>query len=206
VRIRHYYHCYAAGAWSGPVRDHFTALGRAGLDDTVTTVGLIGPEADRRMARERITELCAKWALPQPSHWEEAGDGWEQVTLMKARADLLESSDEYAVLYMHTKGAANDLDSSASWRRSMTRALTVNWEDCVSYLEHGYDVVGCHHVRSPEWPEQVPFFAGNFWWARASYLRTLEAPLNETRWQAETWVNLGSPRVYDMLPGWPDYG
>jgi hypothetical protein len=61
-------------------------------------------------------------------------------------------------------------------------------------------------VKSPEWPEQVPFFAGNFWWARASYLRTLEPPLEESRWQAETWVSLGEPKVYDVLPGWPNYG
>lgn len=206
MKVRHYFHCYAAGAWSGPVRDHFTALGRAGLDDTRTTVGLVGPEADRRMARERVTELCAKWALPVPSDWLEEEDGWEQVTLLRLHEDLHADDDDYAVLYMHTKGAANDLDSSAAWRRSMTRALVGSWEECTGYLERGYDAVGCHWVKSPEWPEQAPFFAGNFWWARASYLRTLDKPLNETRWQAETWVSLGEPQVHDMLPGWPNYG
>lgn len=206
MKVRHYYHCYAAGAWSGPVRDHFTALGRAGLDDTRTTVGLVGPEADRRMARERITELCAKWALPVPSDWPQEEHGWEQVTLLRLYADLHEDDDDYAVLYMHTKGAANNLDSSAAWRRSMTRALVGSWEECVMYLRAGCDAVGCHWVKSPEWPDQVPFFAGNFWWARASYLRTLDKPLNETRWQPETWVSLGEPRIHDMLPGWPSYG
>jgi hypothetical protein len=206
VKIRHYYHCYAAGAWSAPARDHFTALGRAGLDDTVTTVGLIGPDRDRAMARERITELSAKWALPQPRAWAEAEHGWEQLTLQVIWEDARNSGGEYAVLYMHTKGAANDLDSSASWRRSMTRALVNGWEENVGHLERGYDAVGSHWVKSPEWPEQEPFFAGNFWWARASYLRTLEPPLNETRWQAETWLSLGKPKVHDLMPWWPDYG
>jgi hypothetical protein len=66
--------------------------------------------------------------------------------------------------------------------------------------------VGCHWIRNPEWPEQGPFFAGNFWWARSGYLRMLPEPLNETRWQAETWITLGSPRIRDMLPEWPTYG
>lgn len=211
MRIRHYYHCYSAGAWSAPVRDHYTALGRAGLDDMVTTVGLAGPEADRQVARERITQLSAKWALPEPAHWAQADEGWEQLTLLQLYADLRDyrvfpAGEEQAVLYAHTKGAANDLDSSAAWRRSMTRELVTGWERCVSLLEEGYDAVGCHWVKAPEWPDQVPFFAGNFWWARSSYLRALGEPLNSTRWEAETWLSLGSPRVYDLLPHWPDYG
>ena len=60
--VRHYYHCYAAGSWADPVRDHFTALGRAGLDHAVTTVGLVGPPRDRDAARQRIgqsrTDCC----------------------------------------------------------------------------------------------------------------------------------------------------
>lgn len=205
MRIRHYYHVYAAGAWSAPVRDHFTALGRAGLDTMETTVGLVGPEADRGVARDRITELCAKWDLLQPVRWAEADRGWEQVTLRVVHQDVHEVPGDYAVLYLHTKGAGRDLDSQAAWRRSMTRALVGGWEQCAAALA-SHDMVGCHWVRNPEWPEQGPFFAGNFWWAQASYLRTLAPPLNETRWQAETWASLGSPRVHDMLPRWPDYG
>lgn len=206
MKIRHYYHCYAAGAWSAPVRDHFTALGRAGLDDMALTVGLVGPAQDRLTARERVTELCAKWALPQPEAWPEEDEGWEQVTLQRLWQDVQEIPGEYGVLYMHTKGAARNLDSSAAWRRSMTQALVSKWEECTGWLEGGYDAVGCHWVKAPEWPEQEPFFAGNFWWARASYLRTLDPPLNETRWQSETWISLGKPRIHDMLPGWPNYG
>lgn len=205
MKVRHYYHCFAAGAWAEPARDHFTALARSGLDDIALTVGLVGADRDRAVARDRITELCAKWALPVPA-WTEAEAGWEQVTLSAIHRDAQGIPGEFAVLYMHTKGAARNLDSSASWRRSMTKALTADWEAHVARLEGGYDAVGCHWVKAPEWPEQEPFFAGNFWWARASYLRTLEPPLNETRWQAETWVSLGKPRIFDALPGWPNYG
>lgn len=207
MKIRHYYHVYAAGAWSAPVRDHFTALGRSGLDDTMMTVGLVGPERDRLMARERIEDMCRKWVLFFPETWVEADTGWEQLTLQAIWEDAQNSTGEYAVLYAHTKGAANDLDSSAAWRRSMTKALVTNWEsECVARLEQGYDAVGSHWVKAPEYPDQPAFFAGNFWWSKASYLRTLEQPLNETRWEAETWVSLGHPQVHDLMPWWPNYG
>lgn len=210
MKVHHYYHCYAAGAWSAPVRDHFTALGRAGLDDAAMTVGLVGPPRDRQAARERIEDMCRKWALAFPVAWAEEDEGWEQVTLLRLYADLRDPrvfppGEDAAVLYMHTKGASRDLDSSAAWRRSMTQALVSNWRQCTRLLWK-HDAVGCHWVKAPEWPEQEPFFAGNFWWARASYLRTLEAPLTESRWQPETWVSLGKPKIHDMLPGWPDYG
>lgn len=205
MRIRHYYHVYAAGAWSAPVRDHFTALGRAGLDDITLTIGLVGPEQDRAMALERVRELCRKWDIPQPSEVAERDEGWEQVTLQQVYDDLRRPLGDYAVLYAHTKGAANDLDSSAAWRRSMTRQLVGGWEECLRQLK-ACDAVGCHWVKAPEWPDQEPFFAGNFWWATSRYLRTLDPPLSETRWQAETWVSLGKPDVHDLLPHWPDYG
>lgn len=181
----------------------------------MVTVGLVGPEADRQAARERITHLCQQFALPEPAHWAEADEGWEQLTLQAIHRDVHRVPGEYAVLYMHTKGAARDLDSQVAWRRSMTRALVGQWGECAARLEDGHDVVGCHWTRSLDWPEQGPFFAGNFWLARASYLRRLPPPENKNRWQAETWVTLGArkghedlplPRTHDMLPGYPVYG
>jgi hypothetical protein len=206
VKIRHYYHCYAAGAWSAAVRDHFTALGRAGLDDAATTVGLVGPEEDRKAARDRIGELSRKWVIPAPERWTEQDEGWEQVTLRQIHADVHRLRGEFAVLYAHTKGAAFDLDASVAWRRSMTKALIGDWEQGICLLEEGYDAVGCHWVTDPRHRSRGPFFAGNFWLARASYLRMLPAPESGDRWQAETWVSGKNPAVYDVLPGWPEYG
>lgn len=206
MMVKHFYHVYAAGAWSEPVTEHFKALGEAGLDDMSLVIGMVGPEDARFRARERITGLCREWKLPEPSCWAEADHGWEQVTLKLIYDEARYSTGDYNVLYMHTKGAANPSDGSSRWRQSMTRELVGGWRRCTRLLwEH--DVVGCHWVKAPQWPEQVPFFAGNFWWSKASYLRTLDPPLTETRWQPEVWVSGdGSPRVFDLLPRWPDYG
>lgn len=211
MRIRHYYHCYAGGAWSEPVRDHFVALARSGLDDLDITVGLVGPEHDRRMCRERIGLLCSKWGLPQPVRWLAADRAWEQLTLQQVHEDVHEIPGDYGVLYTHAKGSYTNTDGNHAWRRSMTRALIYGWEECVALLKQGYDCVGCHWMtQHGDW-----FFGGNFWWASAAHLRALPAPENETRWTPEVWVSLGAcplragtllePKVYDMLPGPPSY-
>lgn len=208
--VRHYYHVYAAGAWAAPVRDHFTALGRAGLDDMNMTVGLIGPEEDRARAREAIILHSQRWAIPGPARWLEAEQGHEQLTLQQIHQDVHQIPGEFAVLYMHTKGAYRDTDGNAAWRRSMTKQLAGRWEHCTELLAE-CDVVGCHWITQ----NGDRFFAGNFWWARASHLRQLPLPENKTRWTAEVWVSLGAcparagdlpvPVIHDLLPGYPAY-
>lgn len=211
MKIRHYYHVFAAGAWEAPVRDHFTALGRAGLDDMAVTVGLVGSVHERKLAKDGIIALARKWSVPEPARWVEADAGWEQVTLNQVHADVHEIPGQYAVLYMHAKGAFNNSDANAAWRRSMTAKLVGDWERCIRLLD-SYDAVGCHWITQfNDW-----FFAGNFWWATASHLRALPVPENQTRWTPEVWVSLGAcpsrrgtipyPKIRDLLPGWPAYG
>jgi hypothetical protein len=209
VRIRSYYHVYAAGAWSGPVTEHAEALAQAGWGAPVT-VGLAGPQRDRDLARERITARFAGAGIPVPDRWAEADDGWEQVTLRQIHADVHKTASEYAVLYAHTKGAGSDTPLNAYWRRSMTWHVVSQWRKCVKLLEDGdYDTAGCHwltpetHHRPPRFFVHTPMYGGNFWWAKASYLRQLPPPGTGYRHQSEEWVGLGSPKAADLLPGWP---
>lgn len=208
LTIRHYYHVYAAGGWVQPVREHMRALSEARLRDMHTIAGIVGPERDRKLARDGLSWYTSGFGLCRPERYVEADEGWEQVTLQAIYQDVHETPGEYLVLYCHTKGAHRDTPGNTDWRRAMTSALVGRWRDCTALLEGGeFDAVGCHWIRAPEWPEQVPFFAGNFFWAKASYLRTLPEPPNETRWQPEVWVSGdGTARVYDMLPGYPSYG
>lgn len=208
--VRHYYHVFAAGAWSLPVREHVTALGRAEFRGDMT-VGLVGPAEDRARAREMVLMRLREWPLPDPVAWTEADEGFEQVTLRQVYADVHATADEYAVLYAHTKGALYNTPWNAAWRRSMTRHVVSGWQDGVTLLEkEGCDAVGCHWLTREKHHEPqagkfvtTPFFGGNFWMARASYLRTLPPPASEHRHQAEEWIGLGDPKVHDLLPGWP---
>lgn len=202
--VRHYYHVYAAGAWAVPVREHVAALAGAGLRAPVT-VGLAGPADARADAREAIGKALADAGLPAVMRWAEADEGWEQVTLREVHTGVHAIPGEYAVLYAHTKGAHDASPVNAAWRRTMTRELVGGHGRCARLLAAGCDAVGCHWVTAPH-DLATGFYAGNFWMAKASYLRRLPPPADGTRWEAETWVSSCSgPVVADLLPGWPRY-
>lgn len=207
--VRHYYHVYASGAWSEPVREHFEALGRAEFEGGIT-VGLVGYQEDRDMARAMIGSHIRTWGMKEPDVWLEAQEGWEQLTLQQMHVDIHATPGEYAVLYAHTKGARDNSPWNALWRRSMTSHLVSGWEQSAGFLErNGTDAVGCHwltpeeHHDPPDYVVESPFFGGNFWVARASYLRRLPPLESQYRHQAEEWVGLCNPVVRDLLPGWP---
>ena len=206
--IRHFYHVYAAGAWEGPVAEHAAALAQAGFGHPVT-IGLIGPAPARHQARDKITALFAENGLPAPDSWAGAERGWEQATLALIREYARERPDSEAICYAHTKGAWNDSRLNPYWRRSMTRHVIGGWRHCLDLLAGGYDTAGCHwltperHHHPPYFIVRSPFYGGNFWWASAAYLRQLPPPGTSSRFEAEGWIGLGSPKAADLLPGWP---
>lgn len=195
--IRHYYHVYADGLWREPVAEHVAAL--ADITEPMTvTVGLVGAE----QACDEVRAVLAEAGLEVASFVQEAV-GWEQVTLQQLSADLT-TGHSSPVLYAHTKGAHDPSPINIVWRRSMTRHVIGDWRTCLDALGE-FDAAGCHWLTADRWPDLVqnPFFGGNFWWATADYLRKLPPLDCNNRWDAEKWVGLASPRVYDLLPGWP---
>lgn len=207
LHVRHFYHVYASGAWAEPVREHAEALGASEFTGAIT-VGLVGPRGDRERAREMITRRFSMYGAPVPDSWVEADEGYEQVTLTALRNFARSHLQDMAILYAHTKGAHDNTEWNAAWRRSMTRRIVSDWPNCVRQLGR-YELVGCHWLdperyHTPPYDVASPFFGGNFWWALSNYVRRLP-PLDAkgTRHDAETWIGLRSPRVLDLLPGWP---
>jgi hypothetical protein len=88
-----------------------------------------------------------------------------------------------------------------------------NWKKCVADLDAGAEAVGCHWMQGL--PGNQNIFAGNFWWAKASYLRTLPSIFEreriqksgikhvDSRYEAEVWLGFGPrlPIVKDYHPG-----
>lgn len=200
--VRHFYHVWAGGCWGVPVTEHAKALQESQFP-VPPVVGITGPADSREDVKRYLSaELgCTEFA--------EADEGFEQVTLDVLRdwARNRDLHDEAWVLYAHSKGAMNFSVLSHAWRRSMTRLLVEGWQTAAPLL-HEYDTAGCHWLTpgmecGPAKIETVPMYAGNFWWARASYLAGLPAPSREDRFGAEGWIGLGDPKAADLRPGWP---
>jgi hypothetical protein len=200
ARPVHYYHLFAGSVLSaGIAAEHFRALRQAGFDGEVR-VGLVDPDGGGWPAGLWSgAVVCAR-----------TESGFEQVTLSALHEWVQDADPATPVLYAHTKGCTSEENTGSSWgrhwRRSMTRHVVGRWRECVAALAGGgYDAVGCHWLTPGEYPGAVtrPFFAGNFWWATASYLAGLPPPGDGDRFGAEVWAGLGRPRVLDLNPGYP---
>lgn len=193
MEIRHFYHLYLDGdaPWSVIADEYADVLRLAGFPvDPV--IGLVGK--DRESARHWAADR--QWIVGA-----EADTGFEQVTLAVLQGELAHMPDDTAVLYTHSKGAMRNMIAEDQWRRSMLWHLVFGWQHCVELLQT-HDVAGCHWRHDNH-------FAGNFWWARAGFLRTLP-PVNAAdadRYSAELWLGSGRPeRVANLVEGFPPDG
>lgn len=139
-------------------------------------------------------------------------------TILMIEERLKTLDGEAYLLYTHAKGCTHpDGDYLRTrWRSCMMRNLVHNWRTCIIDLDKGYESVGCHFMQPPATPPKQYIFGGNFWWSRASYLRTLPSVMErerikisgldslESRFESEVWLGNGPrpPRIKDYHPNW----
>ncbi len=194
MTIRHFYHLYLDGDahWQKIAAEYAAALNAARFP-IPPAVGLVG--ANRRAARRWCTNQG--WTIAA-----EADTGYEQVTLTALQTQIPDMADDDLVLYTHAKGSWRNMAMEDQWRRAMIWHLIIGWHHCVNLLED-HDTVGCY------WKPRQAHYAGNFWWARAQYLRTLPPVTGNNhaeRGLAETWIGLRNPTIANLLPGTPPAG
>jgi hypothetical protein len=104
-------------------------------------------------------------------HTSDRTNLWEYPTLdlMKQECDVVRE-EEFYICYFHLKGLSRLGDQRVKdWREYMQYWCIERWEDNVKKLDEGIDTVGTNFIETP-WPH----YSGNFWWARASYIRKLD--------------------------------
>lgn len=206
MKLYHFYHIFADGKRVKPVWQHLRSLTKGRLIENLDTifVGIIGSD-DNKEQVERFLRLYARVFSFKYVVVAHSQTGWEQVTLNKLH-DFALDHDGY-VLYAHTKGAFNDKEPNPSWRKSMTYFNVLQWKKAVKALNEEHQAVGCHWLLPKDLPVNGYYFGGNFWWANLSFIRTLDKPLNGTRYDAETWIGLKFEEepfaIYDLNPGFP---
>ncbi len=150
---------------------------------------------------------------------------WEYPTLNQLKNDCDSTDEEFYVCYFHLKGLSRPGDARVlDWRNYMQYWQIERWEDNVAKLDEGMDTVGTNFIEAP-WPH----YSGNFWWARASYIRRLDAMvhpdnlpwgqpsryINATlddgnfRYEHEAWIGSKNPVWAELhstpgklVPGW----
>lgn len=138
--------------------------------------------------------------------------------------------EDCLVYYFHTKGITyqnlttrdrkfnNFKRNIEAWRMMMEYFLFDKWRVAVNLLSgdnpaagdgpqrtpatgERFDVYGCYRFPPP--PMDYYLYAGNFWWARALYVRTLpdfdESRMAGDRFFAEEWLFRGKPKSFSAF-------
>lgn len=127
---------------------------------------------------------------------------------LEAILDFSKRHADFAVLYLHSKGASRTKEERSlgidDWRRAMMYWLVEKHLDTTQHLAV-YDTVGCTFFSNPQYPAH---WQGNFWWARSNYIAKLDNPRKIViepcsrnwveRHKAEAWIFSGSPSYFEI--------
>lgn len=209
MKIAVWYHCKISGqgipdrnASEKIVAEQMRALRDSGLESAADEIhiGVNGGYWD---------SFALSFIIPEKAVFHVHGhDSRSELPTMCELRSWLGTHGDWAVCYHHSKGVTKPRSGEKKHHRLlMEKACIWDWKKCVSDLERGYDAVGInlvHPIKRPVLPGT--FFAGNFWWAKASYLLTLPAlPQSVSRWcdaercMAEGWIgsSKANPRMMD---------
>jgi len=148
--------------------------------------------------------------------FDESYRNWCEATTMHHIQELVHSTnEEFYVMYLSHKGVTHDLNDlvQINWRSYMQYWNVEKWKECVNKLDGGYETCGASFLTTMT--EICPFYAGNVFWAKASYLRRcrrLKTPPENNyqpqfdnqghhRYDLEYWHGSGDPKWFDMHPG-----
>lgn len=106
-------------------------------------------------------------------------------------------NSDFKILYLHTKGVSYKKDhpyyyTVKDWTDFMLYCLGDKYNDCVKMLDY-VDIVGTNY-RNKKYDGNPTHFSGNFWWARADYIRNLLVENLNGKYDAEFWVFENCPK------------
>lgn len=228
TKLKIYYHNFLPedSTWIFITLDQFKMLEESGLMD-VATIKVLATGKKKEL--DMFRNICSNYPMVELTEVsnevtnEDVRAGlhnanknnkfvYESDTLRRIWVDS--QKEDFYALYMHGKGVTafnrfipSDITSFRNyyyWRKYLEWSTIERWKDCIEALET-HDLVGCNYNDHP-----FKHFSGNFWWARSSYIRTLDDITDSPWWRSvkqpyfvdrlidEMWVGHKNPRIYSL--------
>ena len=125
----------------------------------------------------------------------------EETETMIALKNFAYENPDYKILYFHMKGASKGTLVANAWRLMMEHFVIDRWKECVEFL-NDYDCVGANlnPVGETLWSngtttqpvEGTYNFTGNFWWANAKHIQTLDHKFLSSNYRIDRELWIGS--------------
>jgi hypothetical protein len=199
------YHVFCAEGWEQLVPFQLERLRKSGLANQTKTLFI-------SCIYRQETDLTKLHTMLTGIHYEIAASTSDANQYEYPALDLVykkAKEEDCLIYYFHTKGVSYHGPQQKdrhwlyfkkkvdAWREVMEYFNIDKWQVAANVLCGGYDTYGC--LRYPPRPATYTMYAGNFWWAHASYLRSLRSLSDEerkNRMLAETWIFTGKHRDY----------
>lgn len=189
---RIFYHAFLWGEWKILVQNQMMRLHTSGILDRMShmTIGVASfNDEDYDWFRDlwKDYENVLLHRIPQELMLRE-----ERPTLMLLKEWCDEAKEETPVLYFHTKGLSRTGYNIELWRLYMEYFNIDRWRYAVSALANGWDTYGVNLRDDTKelFGGNYLHYSGNFWWAKSSYIKTLEKDMlvGANRWDGEFWI------------------
>lgn len=181
-----FYHLHQYGDWEVFLKEQSALLVDFGLAQAseFVHVGVNGNQIPESHSKFRFVQNEEPWT--------------EETPTLAALRDFCASNPDYKVLYMHTKGITQPMQSTHDWRKIMEYFCIEKWQDCLNKLDE-HDAVGCLYMDHCYYGF-FPHFSGNFWWANASYINRLDNSFlaGGIRQNREFWIGSGNGSLYSF--------
>ena len=197
-------YCYTINDWEEKLTRQINRIYSSGLYDNANELYLYISDPDNKFRSivENILKEYPKFILDYTNI--NYGEGY--LALCKVD-DLARSSNDYKILYFHTKGVFNKfknfdtkeintlkISGVECWVELLEHFVIDKWKDCVDKLDE-YDTVGVTNMGNWWW--------GNFWWVRSSHVQKnipFKKYYNGSRWVCEGWLHDSNTEKNSIKP------
>lgn len=175
------------------------------LSNIIFHINFVGPQKNKKRLLKYIKELDSKYNIKIYTY--EKLEDYEFSTLNLLKRSTFQGTRNI-VGYIHTKGVSKPDDTGRiEWRKRMMKDCILKWRECFELLNY-HDICGRNwktNLIKRFTSNSYGRYAGNFWWATESYIRTLPNPLKfkKERFLAEIWIGMSSraPKLFDWRKG-----
>lgn len=220
-KIAIFYHVYQYGDWENIHTNQIIKLQHSGLYDAAQYVHIAGLNKEIRLP-----------FYLHKANYECNDNVTSEFNTLKSLYNFSVENPEYKCLFIHSKGVTwsnpafeeipvrhsnfpvsnhkKIYDYASRWRHYMEHFVIKKWQKCLSLLNE-YDCVGTEWETKAYFKAQtmeISFYSGNFWWANANYIRTLELNFIENsdfylhgldnRHSCEVWIGTKNPKAFNF--------
>lgn len=166
MNIYIFYHCTPINDYYERFLKTFDKIKQSGLLEKIDTLFIsLNGESDLIFQLDKKIKIL-KLSNRHPN---------ESITTNYIR-EFCQKNPESKILYLHSKGVTkpnHEIPQVNAWVDLMEYFLIENFQECLEDLNKEFYVVGTNYKNNPK------HFSGNFWWANANYISSLEECANE---------------------------